>query len=613
MAYQADMRDVLFQLFEWLPTKELLAHERFSEWDPDSVQMVLQEAFKLSQEVLAPANVEGDRVGARWENGKVYLPPSFHEAYQKITEGGWIGCINNPEYGGMGLPEVVGTAVNEFFFGSNISLSLTALLTRGAGYLIEKFGTDEMRQLFCERMYSGQWAGTMCLTEPQAGSDVGASKTRAIKQPNGRYLIQGEKIFITSGDQDLTENIIHAVLARTPDAEPGTKGLSLFVVPKIRVNPDGTLGEPNDVTCSNIEHKLGIHGSPTCSLVFGQNDACEGFLLGQEQEGMKLMFYMMNPARIEVGLQGEALAAAAYQAALEYAKTRLQGRHYSRLKDAEAPQVPIIEHPDVRRMLFTSNAYVQAMRALLMQTSYYIDMSRLSEGEEAERYQSYVDVLTPICKAWASDWGFRVTEWCLQVFGGYGYTMEYPAEQYLRDAKIASIYEGTNGIQALDFVARKLPLKGGKPIRDLLGKAEATFKKLRNDPQFMEPAWMLAAALKQIEDLSKGLGKRPDAMMVVMLNAVPLLDMVGDVLGAHFLMEQAILAREKLGTILAARGVAASDKKAYRALVEDDKEAAFYHNKIQTAIHFAYRVLPGVTAKAVAIRAGEMAPVEAVL
>ncbi len=613
MAYQADMRDVLFQLFEWLPTRELLAHERFSEWDPDSVQMVLQEALKLSQEVLGPANVEGDRVGARWENGKVYLPPSFHDAYQKIKEGGWIGCINNPEYGGMGLPEVIGTAVNEFFFGSNISLSLTALLTRGAGYLVEKFGTDEMRQLFCERMYSGQWAGTMCLTEPQAGSDVGASKTRAIKQPNGRYLIQGEKIFITSGDQDLTENIIHAVLARTPDAEPGTKGLSLFVVPKYRVNPDGSLGEFNDVACSNIEHKLGIHGSPTCSLVFGQNDACEGFLLGQEQEGMKLMFYMMNPARIEVGLQGAALAAAAYQAALAYAKTRLQGRHYSKLKDADAPQVAIIEHPDVRRMLFTSNAYVHAMRALLMQTSYYVDMSRLSEGEEAERYQSYVDVLTPICKAWASDWGFRVTEWCLQVFGGYGYTMEYPAEQYLRDAKIASIYEGTNGIQALDFVARKLPLKGGKPIRDLLGKAEETFKKLRNDPQLMEPAWMLAAALKQIEDLSKGLGKRPDAMMVVLLNSVPLLDMVGDVLGAHFLLEQAIVAREKLAAIFAAKGVDASDKKACRAVIEDDGEAAFYHNKVQLAIHFAYRVLPGVTAKAVAIRAGEMAPMEAVL
>jgi alkylation response protein AidB-like acyl-CoA dehydrogenase len=513
----------------------------------------------------------------------------------------------------MGLPQVVGTAINELFFGANMSLSLTALLTRGAAYLIEKHGTDEMRKLFCERLYTGEWAGTMCLTEPQAGSDVGASKARAVKQPDGRYLIQGEKIFITSGDQDLTENIIHAVLARTPGAPEGTSGLSLFIIPKLRVGADGSLGEPNDVVCSRIEEKLGIHGSPTCSLVFGGGDRCEGFLLGEECHGMKLMFLMMNPARIEVGLQGEAMAAAALQAALDYARTRLQSRHWSRLRDHDAPQVPIIEHPDVRRLLFTSTAYVQAMRALLMQTSYYIDMTQVTSGDEQERYQSFVEVLTPICKAWASDWGFRVTEWCLQVYGGYGYTSDYPAEQYLRDAKIASIYEGTNGIQALDLVARKLSAKGGKPIRELLGMAEGTFKKLRNDPQFTEPAWMLGAALKQIEDISKGLTKRPDAVLVVLLNSVPFLDMIGDVLGGHFLLEQAIIAREKLQAMLAANKVSADDKNAVRAFLLDKPEAAFYHNKVQAAIHFAYRVLPQVTARAVAIRSGEMGPMEAVL
>lgn len=613
MAYRVDMRDVKFQLFEWLPTEKLLQTERFSQWARQDLEMVLEEAYKLAAEVLAPTNKEGDRVGAQFVDGKVVMPPSFRDAYQKLCEGGWISCINSPEFGGMGLPEVVGTAINEFFFGANISLSLTALLTRGAGYLIEKFGTDEMRKLFVEKMYSGQWGGTMCLTEPQAGSDVGASKTRAVKQDNGRYLISGEKIFITSGDQDLTENIIHLVLARTPGAPAGTAGLSLFVVPKIRVNPDGSLGQPNDVQTAGIEHKLGIHGSPTCSLVFGPNNQCEGFLLGEELQGMKLMFHMMNPARIEVGLQGEALAAAAFQEAWQYAKTRLQGRHWTRLKDHDAPQVPIIEHPDVRRMLFTSWAYVQAMRALLMQTSYYIDMTRVTEGEEQERYQSYVEVLTPICKAWASDWGFRVTEWCLQVFGGYGYTQEYPAEQYLRDAKIASIYEGTNGIQALDLVARKLPAKGGKPIRELLGQAEATFKKLRNDREFMEPAWMLGAALKQIEDISKGLTKRPDAVMVVLLNSVPFLDMIGDVLGAHFLLDQAAIAREKLWGLCKEAGVDAKDEVAYRQFLAGNADAAFYHNKVQAAIHFAYRVLPHVTARAVAIRAGEMGPMEAVL
>ena len=613
MGYQADIRDINFQLFEWLPTGQLLKNEMFSQWERGDVEMVLGEALKLAQEQLDPTNRDGDKVGARFEDGRVVMPASFHPVYQKIREGGWIGCINNPEYGGMGLPDAVGTGINEMFFGANMALSLTALLTRGASYLVEKFGTDEMRALFCERMYTGEWAGTMCLTEPQAGSDVGASKTRAVKQPNGRYLIQGEKIFITSGDQDLTPNIIHAVLARTPGAPEGTSGLSLFIVPKLRVNPDGSLGEPNDVACSRIEEKLGIHGSPTCSLVFGGNDRCEGFLLGEEKAGMKLMFHMMNPARIEVGLQGAALAGAAHQAALDYARTRLQGRHWTRMKEHGAPQVPIIEHPDVRRLLFTSGAYVQAMRALLLQTSYFIDMTHVTTGEEQERYQSYVEVLTPICKAWASDWGFRVTEWCLQVYGGYGYTADYPAEQYLRDAKIASIYEGTNGIQALDFVARKLPAKGGKAIRDLLGMAEKTFKTLRNDKQFMEPAWMLGAALKQIEDISKGLAKRPDAPIVVLLNSAPFLDMIGDVLGAHFLLDQAIIARTRLGELLAGAGVDAGDKKAVRAFVESKPEAAFYHNKVQTAIHFAYRVLPQVTARAVAIRAGEVAPVEAIL
>ena len=612
MAYQADMRDLKFQLFEWLPTAKLFEHEHFSQWAAGDVEMVLEEANKLAVEQLDPANRDGDKIGVRFEKGKVIVPPSFHPVFQKICEGGWIGCINSPKYGGMGLPHTVGSAINELFFGANMSLFLTVLLTRGAAYMIEKYGTDEMRQLFCERMYTGKWAGTMCLTEPQAGSDVGASKCRAVKQPNGRYLISGEKIFITSGDQDLTENIIHLVLARTPNAPPGTGGLSLFIIPKIRVNPDGSLAEGNDVVCSNVEHKMGIHGSPTVSLVFGGNDKCEGFLLGEENAGIKLMFLMMNAARIEVGLQGQAIASAAHQAALDYAKTRLQSRHWSKLKDHDAPQVPIVEHPDVRRMLFTSHSYVQAMRALLLQTSHFIDMEEISEGEEKERYHGFVEVLTPICKAWASDWGFRVTEWCLQVYGGYGYTEEYPASQCMRDSKIASIYEGTNGIQALDFVARKLPMKGGKPIRELLGMAEGTFKKLKDDKQLMEPAWMLGAALKQIEDISKGLTKRPDAIMVVLLNSAPLLDMVGNVLGAHFLLDQAVLAREKLQELLKAKGVNPQDKEAYRAFLLDDAEAAFYHNKVQAAIHFCYRVLPNVTALAVAVRAGEMGPMEAI-
>ncbi|MGB5816151.1 MAG: acyl-CoA dehydrogenase [Thermoanaerobaculia bacterium] len=613
MDYDVDLRDVIFQLFEWLPTERLLEADRFADWDRDSVEMVVTEALKIAQEELAPTNEEGDRSGCKLVDAKVTVPEPFGPAYKTLAEGGWIGSVNNSDVGGLGLPHVVGTVANELFAGANLSISLVMLLTRGASELIEDFGTDEMRGLFCEKLYSGQWTGTMCLTEPSAGSDVGASVTRAVEQENGRYLISGEKIFITYGDHDLTDNVIHTVLARLPDAPSGTRGLSLFVVPKIRVDPDGGLGESNDVVCGGIEHKLGIHGSPTCSMLFGQNGNCEGYLLGEKNKGMKMMFQMMNSARLEVGLQGAAVAGAAHQAALAFAKERIQSRNWSKFADPEAPPVAIVEHPDVRRMLLTSGAYVQAMRALLLQSAYYIDMSHVAEGEERERFQSYVELLTPICKAWASDWGFRVTEWCLQVFGGYGYTRDYPAEQYLRDAKIASIYEGTNGIQALDLVGRKMRLRDGDAVRELLGLVGATVKKLRNDPELDEVGALLGEALGEIGEVTTGLGKRSDAMLVMLLNAVPFLDMMGNTLAAHYLLDQAFLARSALQTILEARGVDAGDEDAYQELLASDSDAAFYHNKVQTAIHFGFRVLPQVRALAVAIKAGELAPMKAVM
>jgi alkylation response protein AidB-like acyl-CoA dehydrogenase len=611
--YRVDLRDIKFQVFEWLGLGEMLEAEKFADWDTDNVEMVLDEALKIAQEQMGPCNEDGDRIGAQFADGKVTLPESFKPVFQTVCEGGWIGLLASPEFGGMGLPDTVGTAVNEFFNGANVSMSLTLMLTRGAGAMIEGFGTDEQKALYVEKLYSGEWTGTMCLTEAQAGSDVGASTTKAIKQDDGSYAITGEKIFITGGDHDLVDNIIHLVLARTPDAPAGTKGLSLFIIPKVRVNPDGSLGEPNDVFTNNIEEKMGIHGSPTCTLVFGQDNGCQGFLLGEELQGMKLMFHLMNAARIDVGLQGLAAAGAAHQQAMSYAKERLQSRHWKELKNPDAPQVPIIEHPDVRRMLLSSQAYTEAMRAILLQTAKYLDLSHLAEGEEGKRYHDYVEMLTPICKAWCSEWGVQVTHWCLQVHGGYGYTAEYPAEQMMRDAEIACIYEGTNGIQALDFVARKLPMNNGQTIRELLGKAESTFKTLRNDPEMMEPAWMLAAALKQIETISKEITKRPDAIQLILLNAPPLLDMVGTVFGAHLLMDQAILAKQKLAAILEEKGVGTDDKKAYKEFLKDNEEAAFYHNKVQTAIHFAYRALPTVAAKGAAIRSGEKSPFYAIM
>jgi alkylation response protein AidB-like acyl-CoA dehydrogenase len=609
--YNVDLRDLKFQLFEWLSTDQLFGAGPFADWEREQVDMVLDEALKIAQEKLAPANEEGDREGCRLENGRVIVPESYQVAYKTVIEGGWLGSTCNPKYGGMGLPHVVGTVINELFSGANLSLSLVFLLTRGAGELIEHHGTDEMRGLFCEKLYAGQWGGTMCLTEPQAGSDVGASTSRAIPLENGRYQISGEKIFITFGDHDLADNVVHTVLARLPDAPPGTKGLSLFVVPKVRVEGDGSLAEPNDVECASIEHKLGIHGSPTCSILFGPNDGCEGFLLGQPNHGMRLMFEMMNTARIEVGLQGMAVAAAAHQAALVYARERVQSRHWAAKRGT--PPVPILEHPDVRRMLWTSSSYVQAMRALLLQTSYFIDLGRVTEGEEGERYRSYVEILTPICKAWASDWGFRVTEWCLQVYGGYGYTTDYPAEQYLRDAKIGSIYEGTNGIQALDLVARKLPADGGQPFRELLAMAGKTAAKLADDPLLAEPAGLLAQALQEIGEISAAVQKGADGPMIMMLNAVPFLELIGSAFCAHLLLEQAGVGRGLLDAILTAKQIDPADSKAYAELLAADREAAFFHNKLQAARHFAYRALPAATAAGVALRAGETSPIDAVM
>ena len=609
MDYNVDFRDVKFQIFDWLPTERLLGKGMYEDWDRDRLEMVLAEALKISQEEIAPTNEDGDQEGSTLEDGVVKVPSSFKAPYKTVAEGGWIGCTNNPEFGGLGIPVVVGTAVNEFFSGANLSLALVLMLTRGAGELVEEFGTDEMRELFCEKLFSGEWTGTMCLTEPQAGSDVGASTSKAEPQENGRYLISGEKIFITYGDHDLTDNVIHAVLARLPGAKPGTKGLSLFIVPKYRVNPDGSLGEPNDVQCASIEHKMGIHGSPTCSMLFGQNGACEGFLVGEENKGMKLMFTMMNAARLEVGLQGVAVAGAAHQAAQAYARERVQSRHWSGARDAGP--VAIVEHPDVRRLLLLSDSYVQGMRALLLQTALYQDMARALNGEEAVSYKAISELLTPICKAWCTDWSFRVTEWCLQVFGGYGYTKDYPAEQYLRDAKIGSIYEGTNGIQALDLVARKIPSHEGKPFGELLARVGNTVKNLRGDSLLGGPALRLGKAVKQVEETVGEVSQRPDMMQSLMLNAVPMLDMVGTTLAGNFLLEQANLAKAKLEKILQAKSVDAEDGDALAALLSDDEEAAFYHNKIQAAIHFAFRVLPMVKAMGVAVRAGESAPIAA--
>ncbi|MBI4950530.1 MAG: acyl-CoA dehydrogenase family protein [Myxococcales bacterium] len=466
----ADTRDVRFALFDHAGFEKLFQTSRYKDLDRPTVEAILDEAFKFARTQLAPMNAVADAEGCSFDKatGKVTVPKPYHEAYKLYRENGWLGFVHTPEWGGQGMPYSLGLACNDFFFGGCLAFCLKMLLGTGAAHLVEVFGTEELKAIYLRKMYEGTWSGTMCLTEAGAGSDVGACRTRARKDGD-HYLIEGEKIFITFGDHDMTENICHAVLARVEGAPEGTRGLSLFLVPKRRVNADGSVGVPNDVTCSGIEHKMGIHGSPTCTLVFGADGACHGWLLGEEGKGMRAMFQMMNEARISVGLQGAALSNAAYQLALAYARDRKQGKH-----PATGREVNILEHPDVKLMLLWQKAIAEGTRALLYRAALYFDLAETAEDpKDKERYQGLLELLTPIAKAFSTDRGYEAITLSIQTLGGYGYLREYGVEQLARDTKIASIYEGTNGIQAMDLVARKVPARGGADFNNLVGLESA--------------------------------------------------------------------------------------------------------------------------------------------
>jgi alkylation response protein AidB-like acyl-CoA dehydrogenase len=590
MPYIAQSRDAKFNLFEWLDIDKILKSPLFSDFGKEDFEMIVDEALKVARGTVAATNEEGDRVGAKFADGKVTVPDSFKSAFEEVSGAGYIGSTASPEHSGMGLPEIVGTAVNEFIIGANTSLSLALLLTRGTAHLVETFGTDELKKIICEKMYTGTWAGTMCLTEPQAGSDLGDIQTKAIKQPDGSYHLQGQKIFITWGEHDITGNIIHAVLARTPEAPVGSKGLSLFIVPKMRINPDGSTGEFNNVVCAGIEHKMGIHGSPTCTLLFGEKGPSVGWILGKERMGLPYMFQMMNAARYEVGLQGLAIASAAYETALSYTKERKQGRPYNQ-KDPHYPQVPIVEHPETRRTLAVQKSLLEAMRAIQFYTAWCLDMAAISEGEEKNYYQGFVELFTPICKAWCTDRGFEITSHALQCYGGYGFTKEMPAEQYMRDARIAPIYEGTNAIQALDLVGRKFKLQSGEPVRKLLAMAKAKAVELENDPLFSRAAKNLMEAVDLANSVCEKMMAANKDVLFISMNAVPVLDLLGETLGGYFLLSQAEVARKKLEEI------AASSAKERKELLSENENARFYHNKIQSALFFGARILPFVKAR----------------
>jgi alkylation response protein AidB-like acyl-CoA dehydrogenase len=469
--YVAPVRDMLFAIRELAGFDEVAALPGCEELAPDLVEAILDEGGKFAAEVLAPLNQVGDREGSRLENGAVVTPAGFREAYQRFVENGWTTLGGKPEFGGQGLPYLVAMPAQEMWKAANLSFSLCPMLTQGAIEALSHHGSPAQQQLFIPKMLGGEWTGTMNLTEPQAGSDLAAVRSKAVREGD-HYRITGTKIFITWGDQDITENIVHLVLARLPDAPEGVKGISLFIVPKFLVNPDGSLGARNDVQCVSLEHKMGIHASPTAVMAYGENGGAVGYLVGAPNRGLEYMFTMMNHARLNVGLEGVAIAERAYQAARAYARERVQGRPAG-LKAGE--RVTILHHPDVRRMLMSMKSQVEAMRALAYFTAAAMDKAvRHPDAAERKRNQMLVDLLTPVVKGWSTEQAIEIASTGIQVHGGMGYIEETGACQHLRDARITTIYEGTTGIQANDLIGRKLARENGVTAKALIADMRAS-------------------------------------------------------------------------------------------------------------------------------------------
>ncbi len=552
--YSVDLEDISFVLFDQLDIDvELSTIEKYAEFDAELYTATMEEAARVATEVVAPLNASGDREGCKLDkDGNVTTAEGFKDAWNTIREGGWLSVTAPPELGGVGLPATVGMAVAEIFTGANMAFWMYPGLTAAAARVIADHGPDGMNTNWAEKMFAGDWAGTMCLTEAGAGSDVGENRCKAslVEDGSGAYLLEGEKLFITSGDHDLTENIIHLVLARTPGALPGTKGLSLFVVPKFLVNDDLSCGERNGAFVVGIEEKLGIHGSSTCTIALGDRMPCKAWLIGEEGRGINIMFLMMNEARIGVGAQGVAMASTAYQFALAYAKERTQGSSIQNFKDPSAPRVQITAHPDVRRMLMTMKVYAETTRSMLYRIGQRYDIAE-NVPEKHDRLIGRVDLLTPILKAYCSDIGFNMSAVGLQVLGGYGYIGEYPMEQLLRDAKICSIYEGTNGIQALDLLGRKLRQKGGALLMEYLQDAQKECA-LGTEAGFGAEAASIGKALNHLGATAMHLGGQSagGGLDGALTNAYPFLEMFGTIHLALEALQQARVAAR----VIAERG-----------------------------------------------------------
>ncbi|MCF8111271.1 MAG: acyl-CoA dehydrogenase [Desulfobacteraceae bacterium] len=574
--YKINQKDVFFILKEQLDYGSLCELERYESLTEETLDLLVSEAIRFAKKAVAPLNEIGEEKGLKFEKGKVLCPPEFREVFRQYGEDGWTAAARDPEYGGQGFPHMMRIVINDFMYGACQSFNMAPSLTHGAAHLIESFGTEELKQACVPRMYNGTFSGTMCLTEPEAGSNLAATQTMAY--PEGEhYRIKGNKIFISWGEHDIADNNVHLILARIEGAPEGIKGISLFAVPKYRLNEDGSVGEFNDVVCTGIEEKLGLHASPTAALSFGTRDGCIGYLCGQENKGLAHMFQMMNSARINTGVSGMTLGSTAYLNALEYSRQRVQGADLAKRKSG---YVTIINHPDVRRMLLWMKAAVDGMRSMIYTSAFWADLAEEGrEPETREHYQALVDFMTPIVKAYCSDTGFKVCETAMQCLGGYGYCKDYPIEQYLRDAKIMSLYEGTNGIQAIDLMGRKMRINDGAMFAAFTREIEGFIEKNRNHKDLGNYVAALGDAFAEVREMADEMrDKSKDDPLQWASYTYPALICFGEIIMVWRLLDMALIAYERAG--------------------KKGRKNDFYRGKVLQATFFADTVLPHVIERA---------------
>ncbi|SDU34771.1 acyl-CoA dehydrogenase [Desulfobacula phenolica] len=596
----ADRRDVDFVLHEQIG---MVDHESFDEFNKKTIDLIVSEARNLAIKEILPTFKDGDEIGCKLENGKVTVPESFKRAWNLYCEGEWLAMCDDPEVGGQGMPKLVGCAALEYMVGANSAFMLYYGMTHGAAKLVEAFGTEDQKKRYMKKMFAGVWGGTMLLTESEAGSDVGALTTTATKKADGTYSIQGSKIFISAGDHDLCENIIHPVLARIDGAPAGTRGISLFLVPKYHVNDDGNLGDFNNIVCTGLEHKMGIHGNATASLSLGEKGECIGTLLGEENKGMAAMFRMMNEARAFVGMQGFAVASAAYMYALDYSRNRVQGKYLLAGKDPAAKNVTIIRHPDVKRQLLNMKVYTEGMRSLIYYYGKCSDIVRITDDERLRADTSaLIEVLTPVVKGYVTDKALEVCSHGVQVYGGYGYISEYPVEQLMRDSRIFMIYEGTNGIQAMDLIGRKLGMNKGKSFKYFIDQMRKTIEEAKAIEGIEALVEKVDHAVSRLEALAQKIGQRARSEKVLNAYAFahPFLEVTGDVTFAWMHLWRASVAAPRL-----VEKVGSLEKKAVAAKAEKNKDAAFYAGQIESARFFIHTLLPAAYGKMDAILEGD--------